>query len=72
MKKETTDALQTAVVGAAGIFASVTLQNVSLVVSIIAGLATFCWMIVQTLFLIRRWRLLEKDKWKSLNTNGDA
>ena len=49
-----------ALIALSGTGASFWLQHISLVVSLIVGLATAAYVIVQLAFLVRRWYLLEK------------
>lgn len=70
MKHDTKQAVENAVLAITGTVSTVALQNVSLFVSILVGLATLSFIGVQFFFLIRKWYLLEKNDWNIPTTPG--
>lgn len=72
MKQETVDFAQKGTLAVVGTGASWSLHEVSALVAIIVGGATFVFVMVQLAFLIRKWYHLEKTTWKSHDTDrGD-
>ena len=72
MKHDTKQAVENAVLAITGTVSTVALQNVSLFVSILVGLATLSFVSVQFFFLIRKWYLLEHNDWKHIPTTPGA
>lgn len=72
MKHDTKQAVENAVLAITGTVSTVALQNVSLFVSILVGLATLSFIGVQFFFLIRKWYLLETHDWKNIPTTPGA
>ena len=72
MKHETKQAIENAVLAVTGTVSTVMLQNISLFVSILVGLATLSFISVQFFFLIRKWYLLETHEWKNVPTTPGA
>ena len=50
-----------ALIALSGTGASYWLQHVSVLISILVGIATAAYVVVQLAFLVRRWYLLEKS-----------
>lgn len=50
-----------ALIALSGTGASFWLQHVSVLISILVGVATAAYVVVQLAFLVRRWYLLEKN-----------
>lgn len=50
-----------ALIALSGTGVSFWLQQISLVISILVGVATMAYVVVQLAFLVRRWYLLEKS-----------
>lgn len=72
MKQETLDLAQKGTLAVVGTAASWTLHEISALVAIIVGGATFVFIIVQLAFLLRKWYRLEKTNWGSHDTDrGD-
>ena len=66
MKQDVINAATNTAVVASGIAATWTLQEISLLMSIFVGGITCLWICIQIVFLLRKWHLLEKNKWQPI------
>ena len=70
MKQDTADFMVRAWPALLGVGVTWTVQEVSIVVALFSGLATLLYVVIQTVFLIRKWYILEKMNW-AVKTDTD-
>jgi hypothetical protein len=66
MKQQTVDEVTRALPAVAGTAGTWALHDWSMLVAILVGLCTIVYTVAQTVFLLRRWWLMEREGQRSL------
>jgi len=69
IKPDVKEAAEKSVLAVAGAGATWSFHEINAWVTLCVGLVTFIYITVQLVFLLRKWRMLEKHDWKSVTTN---
>ena len=68
MKPDIKEAAEKSVVAVAGATATWTFHEVNQWVTLLVGAITFVYISVQLVFLLRKWRMLEKYDWQKIQS----
>ena len=69
MKPDIKDAIEKAGLAVAGTTASWSFAEINQWVSFAVGVVTFIFIVVQTIYLLRKWRMLEKNNWRHISSS---
>lgn len=63
MRATTREAADRAAVAVVGSISTWSLQSINEIIAALVGIVTFVFVIAQLMFLLRKWHVLERNKW---------